>query len=125
MGFRQAATNIQCLSPEVQYAMAAAGTPCFATSPPAETAGAGMAARRVYAPTPVGNDNTPTATVAVQRRSEVAPRGTYAAMSNRDPEARDVEWLMRTLQGKLDNAFAFRREASAGHESPDKSAKAF
>lgn len=34
MGFKQAATNIQCLSPEVQYAMAAAGTPCFATSPP-------------------------------------------------------------------------------------------
>lgn len=34
MGFKQAAANIQCLSPEVQYAMEVAGTPCFTTPPP-------------------------------------------------------------------------------------------
>lgn len=125
MGFRQAATNIQCLSPEVQYAMAAAGTPCFATSPPTGAAGTGMPARRVYAPTAAGQDTTPTAAVAVQRRSEVAPNAAYTAMSHRAPEDRDIEWLMRTLQSKLDNAFAFRSEGSADPRSPTTSGKAF
>lgn len=38
MGFKQAAANIQCLSPEVQYAMEVAGTPCFTTAPPDQVA---------------------------------------------------------------------------------------
>jgi hypothetical protein len=33
MGYPYAAIALQCLSPEVQYAMAAAGTPCPGTAP--------------------------------------------------------------------------------------------
>lgn len=76
MGFRQAATLIQCLSPEVQYAMAAAGTPCFGGPPPVPgpIPSAGVSRPRAYGPTSaVGRDQPGATAVAVQRRSDLAP----------------------------------------------------
>lgn len=102
MGFKQAATNIQCLSPEVQYAMAAAGTPCFTTSPPGEIAGRGIVGPRAYVPSSVAGSQTPATAVVVQQRSEASPApqatapAAYANLSESPSSTQESDWLARS-----------------------------
>jgi hypothetical protein len=102
MGFKQAATNIQCLAPEVQYAMAAAGTPCFTTSPPGETATRGIVGPRAYVPGPVVGRDTPATAVVIQQRSEAAPApqaGPPAAFAKLSEDAivtEESDWASRS-----------------------------
>lgn len=105
MGFKQAATNIQCLAPEVQYAMAAAGTPCFTTAPPGEAAGRAVVGPRAYVPGPVVGSQTPATSVVVQQRSEAAPvpqpgPGTAYARLSESPSASvgqdETDWGARS-----------------------------
>jgi hypothetical protein len=59
MGYPEAAIAIQCLSPEVSYAMAAAGTPCPGSLPQVAERGAVISAYAGMSPGPVDVTSTP------------------------------------------------------------------
>jgi hypothetical protein len=59
MGYRGAAIAIQCLSPEVNYAMAVAGTPCAGPAPVMAERGAVVSAYAGMSPSPTDTTSAP------------------------------------------------------------------
>jgi hypothetical protein len=81
MGYKAAAVALQCLSPEVQWAMAAAGTPCPGLAPPVAaapvvTAFASLGATAGVSPAPAGYKWVPNPEYAIwveEQKSEAKP----------------------------------------------------
>jgi hypothetical protein len=108
MGFRQAAAIIQCISPEVNYAMAAAGTPCPV---PPNMASASLPSAAVVAPVALqGDTNNPPPGFAVNpeylawQRQQAELDGLPRDRRMRRRALADIQARSNTQQSRQDQA---------------------